>query len=71
MRRLPNGEYTDDLNVYLESWERFAQPLVDKTGWKLIGFDPGFQFMSETQLVVSLPLWAVADLIARKSFSSK
>lgn len=62
-RRLPGGKYTDDLDTYLDSWKQLAQPIINKTGWILIAFDPDFQFMTaDTKLAVSLPLWAVRDL---------
>jgi hypothetical protein len=61
-RRLPNGKYTDDLDTYLDAWKQLAQPIIDKTGWQLTGFDPDFQFVKENKLAVTLPLWAVVDL---------
>jgi hypothetical protein len=63
LRRLPDGNITEDLDTYLNAWKREAQPLMDKTGWKLIGFDPSFQFMKDDKLSITLPLWAVRDLV--------
>lgn len=62
-RRLPGGKYTDDLDSYLDAWHKLAQPIIDKTGWVLIAFDPDFQFMTaDTKLTVTLPFFAVLDL---------
>lgn len=61
-RRLPGGKYTYDLDTYLDAWKQLAQPIIDKTGWTLIAFDPDFQFMADNKLAITLPLWAVGDL---------
>ena len=61
-RRLPSGKYTEDLGTYLDAWHKLAQPIIDKTGWQLTGFDPDFQFVKDNKLAVTLPLWAVGDL---------
>jgi hypothetical protein len=43
-RKLPSGKVTKDLNNYLPSWKRISNPLIKATGWKLLGFDPGYLF---------------------------
>jgi len=51
LRRLPSGNYTRNLNYYLRAWKQVARPIIKKTGWKLIGFDPGFLFDANGQTV--------------------
>lgn len=61
-RRLPNGKYTDSLQTYLDAWNQLAQPIINKTGWRLTAFDPDFQFVKDNEVAITLPLWAVVDL---------
>jgi hypothetical protein len=51
---LPDGSVTPDLNTYIEAWRSLVQPLVDATGWAVIGFDPGYQLATDTHDTLSL-----------------
>lgn len=43
MRRLPDGSITTDVDTYVQAWRDLVQPLVNATGWPVIGFDPGYK----------------------------
>jgi hypothetical protein len=64
--RLPSGNHTSNANYYVRAWKAAARPITKKTGWKLVAFNPDFQFMTQEKLSVSLPLWAVKDLSKNK-----
>ena len=60
-RRLPSGNFTNNTNYYVRAWKAEARNICKKTGWKLVAFDPDFQFFDGNKSV-SLPLWAVRAL---------
>ena len=64
IRRLPNGKFTNNTSEYSKAWKAEANNLCKKTGWKLVAFDPDLQFLAGDK-VVTLPLWAVRDLIKK------
>lgn len=58
--RLPSGELTSDINQYLAAWHDLADPIVEKFGWSVISFDPGYQFSIDNSYTsISLPTSAV------------
>ena len=63
--RLPSGNYTSNLNYYIKAWKKVASPICKATGWKIVAFNPDFQFLSiedGNQKTVSMPLWAVKHI---------
>lgn len=66
MGSLPDGEHTEDQEVYVQAWKALAFPLTEATGMELIAFDPSCTFRHPTNLCesVSLPRWFV-ELINR------
>ena len=61
--KLPNGKITHSLNYYLRSWKKLANPIIKKTGWQLIGFDPGFLFSTGKYDCLSLTVAQIKDLL--------
>lgn len=44
IRKLPNGNTTDNVSEYVYAWEGMAKPIERAFGWKLAAFDPSFAF---------------------------
>lgn len=42
--RTPDGEFTSDLQVWLDAWDAMAKPVEKLTGWTLDSFGPGMRF---------------------------
>jgi hypothetical protein len=64
--RLPTGNITKSVDYYLRSWKSIGRKVEKQTGWKLGAFDPDLQFIKDGKFCVSLPLWAVKDLIKNR-----
>ena len=47
----------------IREWKRVIAPLLRQTGWKLMGFDPGFLLETGPSATVQLSVDQVADLI--------
>ena len=62
-RRLPSRKLTTSSAVYIREWKRVIAPLLRQTGWKLMGFDPGFLLETGPSATVQLSVDQVADLI--------
>ena len=63
--RLPSGNYTSNMKYYLREWKKVASPICKATGWKVVAFNPDFQFLSiedGKQKTLSIPLWAVKHI---------
>ena len=60
--RLPNNKLSGSLDYYIRSWKKVAKPIIKKTGWTLIAFNPGFLFMDKNNQTISLTVSAVKDL---------
>lgn len=52
--KLPGGGYTTDVDEYVAAWRRIADAVTDRTGWRLIGFDPGLLFSTGRYSSLSL-----------------
>lgn len=63
-RRLPSGNYTSNLKYYLRAWKQVARPIIKKTGWRLMAFDPGFLFVDNNNQTVSMTTHQIKDLTA-------
>lgn len=50
--RLPNQQYTRNVDLYCDSWRELADKTILAMGWdaKLSGFDPGFLFTNGRSL---------------------
>lgn len=66
-RRMPNGEETTSFDEYAAAWHKLSQPLEDKLGLVLRGYDKGFAYSHKSQphLSLELPQWFV-ELLADK-----
>lgn len=61
--RLPNGEVTDDENLYHRQWNQLAQVVTDYLlpSAKLVAYDPQLQFDVKGEPLV-LSAWVVLEL---------
>lgn len=44
--RLPSGETTKSVEVYLAAWRELGRPISEITGYKLYAYDPDMSFQS-------------------------
>lgn len=62
--RKASGEYTEDSQVYLDSWYEIINPLEEKLNISVFGFDPGFLARdNETEATVDIPLWLAKRIL--------
>lgn len=61
-RRLPSGNYTSNLDYYLRAWKQVARPIIKKTGWRLMAFNPGFLFVDNDDQTISMTTSQIKDL---------
>lgn len=55
MRRLPDGEETDNITKYLDEWEKVYSPLELVLDARVIGYDPGLLFQLADGRTFDLP----------------
>jgi hypothetical protein len=63
--RLPGGDTTTDPDAYLAAWNAIGNRVENLLGWKTLGFDPDFLFEATPRLTVTLPLFAVEQILAK------
>ena len=62
--KLPDGTETTDFAAYTRAWMELGKKVEAHGGWKLVGFNPDFQFQSpEGNGTIHLPLEFVANLV--------
>lgn len=61
--QLPNGEQTQDAEIYRQVWTELGEPVAALTGWRLTGFDPDFTYEAPDGQTVTLSRAFVEGLI--------
>jgi len=63
-RKMPNGELTDNVYEYLDSWQEICSA-VEKKGLTVIGFDPGItvQDKDHPHITCGMPLTIVKKFL--------
>lgn len=62
----PDGARTTDLQEYLDSWRALTEPLKEKLGVSIIGFNPGMlvrDAKGESNACADLPVWLVKRIV--------
>jgi len=56
-RKMPNGELTDNISEYLDTWQELCSA-VEKKGFNVISFDPGMTIEDKDHpnVICSIPL---------------
>ena len=60
-RRLPNGDYTEDTQTYIDAWRSAGRKFADFMSagggkpWHLSAFDPSFSFAIDSSYTVDIP----------------
>lgn len=69
MRRLPDGSVCRvSEEDYCNAWDELARPLVEKLGWKVCAYDPGYMFEAPGGYTIELAaneVRAIGALIQR------
>lgn len=61
-RRTPEGCWVENIEAYQKSWLVYVQPLLDATGWELMGYDPQFLLQTKGHELLSLTKESVTEL---------
>jgi hypothetical protein len=67
-RRLPNGTYTENADIYCDAWENEVLKPLEALGYRIMGFDPGVlvaDAYNPSTSAVSLPMWVVRKILGR------
>lgn len=62
--RLPNREYTSNIDVFISEWDKIKTPF-EALGFKVIGFDPGIALCDATTDMgyFNLPMYAAVRIL--------
>ena len=64
-RKLPNGEYTTDVDKYVDTWKYEAAPIETILGWRLCSMDPNYTFEDQRGQRINMTVGQVGDVVLK------